>query len=59
MIIKVLMYVGFSGYQYTSIIKLDNNLVQLKKKILNILRCRISHFIHFAWYFLGEELRLR
>lgn len=31
------MYVGFSGYQYTSIIKLDNNLVQLKKKILNIL----------------------
>lgn len=49
MIIKVLMYVGFSGYQYTSIIKLDNNLIQLKKTFKNILRCRISHFIHFAW----------
>lgn len=36
MIIKVLMYVGFSGYQYTSIIKLDNNLIQLKKTFKNI-----------------------
>lgn len=38
MIIKVLMYVGFSGYQYTSIIKLDNNLVQLKKETLKYLK---------------------
>lgn len=33
------MYMGFSGYQYTSIIKLDNNLVQLiKKKNLKYLK---------------------
>lgn len=31
MIIKALMYVGFSGYQYPSIIKLENK--KVKKKI--------------------------
>lgn len=36
MIIKVLMYVGFSGYQYTSIIKLDNNFIKKNLKYLKV-----------------------